>query len=483
MTAFMFCCSGKVTSFFCQSYFSAAVYKKLLHISYFSLSLMAPGSTTRQCSACYKEIGSASKTCKHCGIKIIQKKNLKSPKLKFDDQWAAKLKKDGNSCKIMNCVDLLLHKLQVLGFSPMLFITTQKGQHRSTKILVKNVNIQSHPSVPVMQRLYEAVVRASAADNFSVDPAPLANISASTADDSSAAISPDSNGSASSFVEPVSVADGSASSFVEPVSVADGSASSFVEPVSVANGDSSAATSLKYGSASSFVEPVSVADGSASSFVEPVSVADGSASFVEPVSVADGSASSFVEPVSVADGSASFVEPVSVADGSASSFVEPVSVANGDSSAATSLKSDGSASSFVEPVSVANGDSSAATSPKSNNSAFAAGDSTSAANVFYMPTQRKRRRKHNGNGKKRISFPMAALRILWQEVEEYLGLGGSYAVVTIGQYCLFKFIHKYGNTYKEINTVCVLIVLIYIWLALFKQHVYHTVYPTIKFCL
>jgi len=41
----------------------------------------------------------------------------------------------------------------------MLFITTQKGQHRSTKILVKNVNIQSHPSVPVMQRLYEAVVR------------------------------------------------------------------------------------------------------------------------------------------------------------------------------------------------------------------------------------------------------------------------------------------------------------------------------------
>jgi len=69
---------------------------------------MAPGSTTRQCSACYKEIGSASKTCKHCGIKIIQKKNLKSQKLKFDDQWAAKLKKDGNSCKIMNCVDLLV---------------------------------------------------------------------------------------------------------------------------------------------------------------------------------------------------------------------------------------------------------------------------------------------------------------------------------------------------------------------------------------
>ncbi|XP_077065602.1 uncharacterized protein LOC143718426 [Siphateles boraxobius] len=145
-----------------------------------------------------------------------------------------------------------LHKLELLGFSPMLFITTQKGKHRSTKVLVKNVNIQGHPSVPVMQRLYEAVVRAPATNNFSsvvVDPASVANISASTADDFSAATSPDSNGSASSFVEPVSVANGSASSFVEPVSVANGSASSVVEPVSVANG-----------SASSFVEPVSVAN-------------------------------------------------------------------------------------------------------------------------------------------------------------------------------------------------------------------------------
>ncbi|XP_077055170.1 uncharacterized protein LOC143706772 [Siphateles boraxobius] len=167
-----------------------------------------------------------------------------------------------------------------------------------------------------------------------MDSASVANISASTADDFSAAISPDSNGSADSFVEPVSVASGSASSFVEPVSVTNGSASSFVEPVSVANG-----------SADSFVEPVSVANFSASSFVEPVSVADGSTS----------------------------------------SFVEPVSVTNG------------SASSFMEPVSVTNDDSSAATSPKSNNSASAASDSTSAANVFYMPTQRKRRQIHNGN--------------------------------------------------------------------------------------
>ncbi|XP_073669291.1 NXPE family member 3-like isoform X2 [Paramisgurnus dabryanus] len=43
--------------------------------------------------------------------------------------------------------------------SPQCSITTQRGQHHSTKVFVKNVNVQRHHSVPVMQKLYEAVVR------------------------------------------------------------------------------------------------------------------------------------------------------------------------------------------------------------------------------------------------------------------------------------------------------------------------------------
>lgn len=69
---------------------------------------MAPGATSQQCTVCYKQIGSASKSCKHCGITVKQKKSLEHQKLKFDHQWAAKLKKDGNICKIMNSVDLIV---------------------------------------------------------------------------------------------------------------------------------------------------------------------------------------------------------------------------------------------------------------------------------------------------------------------------------------------------------------------------------------
>ena len=41
-------------------------------------------------------------------MKVTLKKNLEDQKLKFDGQWAAKLKKDGNTCKIMNSVDLIV---------------------------------------------------------------------------------------------------------------------------------------------------------------------------------------------------------------------------------------------------------------------------------------------------------------------------------------------------------------------------------------
>ncbi|KAK7170130.1 hypothetical protein R3I94_000385 [Phoxinus phoxinus] len=95
--------------------------------------------------------------------------------------------------------------------------------------------------------------------------------------------------------------------------------------------------------------------------------------------------------------------------------------------------SNNSASAANDSASAANDSASAANDSASaaNDSASAANDSASAANVFYMPTQRKRRQIHNANGKKRISFPMAALHILWQEMEEYLGVRGSYAVVTV----------------------------------------------------
>ncbi|XP_073731663.1 uncharacterized protein [Misgurnus anguillicaudatus] len=338
---------------------------------------MAPGSRTLQCSACSKEIGSASKTCKYCGVKILQKKNLKAQKEKFDDQWAAKLKKHGNSNKIMNCVDLLLHKMELLGFSPMLFITSQRGQHRSTKVFVKNVNIQRHHSVPVMQRLYEAVVRASTANNDSpvvLDPA-LAKNSPSTTNDSSAAPSLDSNVSTSVFVE----------------------------PISAANDDSSAATNLNSNSSASATNDATSATNDATSAAN--------------------------DPASAVNDS------TDATNDSAPATNDSADAATNDSAPAANDATSDSAPDANDSADDAN-NSAPATNNSANDSAPATNDPATAANanVFYMPTQRKRKQKNNG--KKRISFPMAALYILWQEVEEYLGLRGSHAVVPVGQYCL-----------------------------------------------
>ncbi|XP_051553511.1 uncharacterized protein LOC127440742 isoform X2 [Myxocyprinus asiaticus] len=120
---------------------------------------MAPGTTKRQCSFCNQKIGNASKTCCHCGMKVAQKKKLKAQKIKYNNQWAAKLKKDRNFSKVMNSVDLLLHKLEVLGVFPMLFITKQRGRQRSSGVLMKDHLMQSHPSLPAMQQLYDTIVR------------------------------------------------------------------------------------------------------------------------------------------------------------------------------------------------------------------------------------------------------------------------------------------------------------------------------------
>ncbi|XP_051557110.1 uncharacterized protein LOC127442869 isoform X1 [Myxocyprinus asiaticus] len=133
---------------------------------------MAPGATTRQCSGCNKVIGNASKECHHCGMKVTQKKNLKAQKIKYNNQWAAKLKKGGNFCKIMNSVDLLLHKLEVLGVSPVLFITKQKGRQRSSGVLLKDRFMRSHPSLQVMRRLYDAIVRESSCKQNSTQSLP-----------------------------------------------------------------------------------------------------------------------------------------------------------------------------------------------------------------------------------------------------------------------------------------------------------------------
>ncbi len=52
-----------------------------------------------------------------------------------------------------------LRKVELLGVSSILFITIQRGQHRLTKIVLKNIHIHMHPSAQIMQSLYEAVVQ------------------------------------------------------------------------------------------------------------------------------------------------------------------------------------------------------------------------------------------------------------------------------------------------------------------------------------
>ncbi|XP_051772157.1 polycystic kidney disease protein 1-like 3 isoform X1 [Ctenopharyngodon idella] len=431
---------------------------------------MAPGATTRQCTVCYKEIGSASKSCKHCGITVKQKKSLEHQKLKFNYQWAAKLKKDGNICKIMNSVDLILHKLELLGVSPMLFITTQKGQHRSTKVLVKSAYIQSHPSVPVMQRLYEAVTRVlKISRNMIVNPElehyrQIGCIGNNPTSVSNTSVSSDpasvSNTSASASSDPASVSNTSASS--DPASVSNTSASS--DPASASSDPASVSnTSASSDPASASSDPASVSNTSASSdpasaSSDPASVSNTSASS-DPASVRNTSASASSDPASVSNTSASS-DPASVSNTSASS--DPASVCNTSASASSDPASVFKSSTFSasDPPSVSNdpafasiNSTTAANHPASvsSNSAFqtsgtaslsndptpAFNDHTSVpndstftvniSNVFYKPIKRKGRQIHNG--KKRISFSLAALHILWQEVAEYMGVRGCCTVV------------------------------------------------------
>ncbi|KAK9967232.1 hypothetical protein ABG768_001640 [Culter alburnus] len=316
---------------------------------------MAPGATSQQCTVCYKQIGSASKSCKHCGITVKQKKSLEHQKLKFDHQWAAKLKKDGNICKIMNSVDLILHKLELLGVSPMLFITTQKGQHRSTKVLVKSSYIQSHPSVPVMQRLYEAVTRG--------------NTSASV-----------SNTSASASSDPPSVSNTSASASSEPASVSNTSASAFNTSASA----SSDPALVSNTSASASSEPASVSNTSASAFNTSASASS------DPALVSNTSASASSDPPSVSN------DPASASINSTTAANHPASVSSN-----SAFETSGTASLSNDPTPAFNDHISVP-----NDSAF----TVNISNVFYKPIKRKGRQIHNG--KKRISFSLAALRIL-----------------------------------------------------------------------
>ncbi|XP_053295705.1 uncharacterized protein LOC128455832 isoform X1 [Pleuronectes platessa] len=136
-----------------------------------------PGSTIKTCISCRQQIGVACKICKLCGARQPMKKALQKAKEKASKQWVAKLKKGGNTSKLVDAARVLVHKFKMAGLHPILLFGTNKRGSVSCDYLngLEVVKDTENASVVAVRSLYKSllsvIVRREKANNLTpVDP-------------------------------------------------------------------------------------------------------------------------------------------------------------------------------------------------------------------------------------------------------------------------------------------------------------------------
>ncbi|XP_062258013.1 FYN-binding protein 1-like [Platichthys flesus] len=136
-----------------------------------------PGSTIKTCISCRQQIAVACKICKLCGARQQMKKALQKATEKASKQWGAKLKKDGNTSKLVDAARVLVHKFKMAGLHPILLFGTNKRGSVSCDYLngLEVVKDTETASVVAVRSLYKSllsvIVRREKANNLNpVDP-------------------------------------------------------------------------------------------------------------------------------------------------------------------------------------------------------------------------------------------------------------------------------------------------------------------------
>ncbi|XP_062408003.1 uncharacterized protein LOC134099229 [Sardina pilchardus] len=81
---------------------------------------MPGGSTTKLCNSCMQRINVACKKCKLCGAQQPMKRKLQKAKEKINQEWGQKLKKGGNTNKLVDSAQILIHKFKMVGLNPII---------------------------------------------------------------------------------------------------------------------------------------------------------------------------------------------------------------------------------------------------------------------------------------------------------------------------------------------------------------------------
>ncbi|XP_060945094.1 uncharacterized protein LOC133022099 [Limanda limanda] len=119
-----------------------------------------PGSTIKTCISCMQHISVACKICKLCGAKQPMKKAVQKAKEKADKQWGARLKKGGNTSKLIDAGRILVHKFKMAGLHPILLFGTNKKNCVSCDFLtgLEVVKDKESASVKAVRELYESLL-------------------------------------------------------------------------------------------------------------------------------------------------------------------------------------------------------------------------------------------------------------------------------------------------------------------------------------
>ncbi|KAG9269820.1 hypothetical protein AMEX_G5566 [Astyanax mexicanus] len=148
------------------------------------------GTTKRKCIGCPELLGNAKKKCPSCMAIQPYKAKLKAKRTKFNEvkeEWVEKTKKHCNRTRVMDGAHLLVDKLCVLGFYPLLFYGQKvKGRNSYQAHIIIPEKVKEafcgHAVFTTMKSLYEKLLKVYTETNENVtvsgveqDPCAAAN--------------------------------------------------------------------------------------------------------------------------------------------------------------------------------------------------------------------------------------------------------------------------------------------------------------------
>ncbi|XP_061561715.1 uncharacterized protein LOC133417714 isoform X1 [Phycodurus eques] len=118
------------------------------------------GSTLKQCLACMQRVPVACKVCKLCGARQPMKEKIQRAQEKASKEWATKLRKTGNTPKLVDTARILVHKFKMVGLHPLFLHGYGKKNKVSCGYLhgLEGVTTKELEIVAAIKELYQSLL-------------------------------------------------------------------------------------------------------------------------------------------------------------------------------------------------------------------------------------------------------------------------------------------------------------------------------------